>query len=125
MRKAGALLYVGSPLRQGVLSSSKRTRWKTRNSLLAKTPILSTVYLNGSTSTHFLKSFRKNGSRRPVASLLQPLLRLPRSGCIAASAIARYSYLNGTVLAIVLFLFFHVLCMGDPRVQRLHKNRHR
>ncbi len=29
------------------------------------------------------------------------------------------------VLAIVLFLFFRVLSMGNPRVQRLHKNRHR
>ncbi len=59
-------VVLAGPLtdKTGVLSSSKPTRWKTRNSLLEKTPIPSTVYLNGSRSTHSFKSSRKNGSRR-------------------------------------------------------------
>ena len=55
----------------------------------------------------------------------EPLLRLPHSGCIAPSAIARYSYPNGTVLAIDLSRPFRALSMGNPFVQRLHENRHR
>ena len=72
-------VVLAGPLtdKTGSLIVIEGTRWKTRNGSLAKTPIPSTVYLNGSKSTHSFKSFRKNGSRRPVAPLLQPLLHCP------------------------------------------------
>src|SRR6266513_3009439 len=125
MRKAASCSPVRSQIRQGVLSLSMWTRWKTRNGLLAKTPIPLTVYLNGSTFIHLFKCFRKSGSQRPVAPLLQPLLPLPSSGHIAPSATTRYSYLNGSILAIVLSCPSRARSMGTPCIQRPHENRYR